>query len=86
MTETTWGSRNAEGMFEIATRFAGFDAKELMAQIIYRTRNSSALKVNERTVTEAMQTIQDRWDAKHKAEGCTINEETGVCDGCRGWC
>ena len=55
---TTWGSRNAEGMFRIATRLAGFDAKELMLEIHRRSTNGH--KVNENTVTQAMQTLSDR--------------------------
>ena len=64
---TTWGSRNAEDMFRIATRIAGFDAKELMLEIHNRTKHSKAKKVNENTVCEAMQTIADRTDAGRAA-------------------
>jgi len=54
-----WGSRNAEDMFKIATRLAGFDAKELMLEIHRRQRGRDA-KVNEATVLAAMQTVKDR--------------------------
>ena len=54
-----WGSRNAEDMFTIATRFAGFDGIELMREI--NRRSPSGRKVNENTVCEAMQTLKDRF-------------------------
>lgn len=53
---TSWGSHNAEGMFNIATRLAGFDPRELMIEI---NRRSKSDKVNERTVLNAMQAIVD---------------------------
>jgi len=60
MAGTTWGSKNAEDMFTIATRLAGFDKMELMAEIIKRQRGRESMRVNEPTVLEAMQTICDR--------------------------
>lgn len=60
MNETTgWGSKNAEAMFNVATRLAGFDAKELMLEITRRQRDRSC-KVYEPTVLEAMQAIANR--------------------------
>lgn len=60
---TTWGSRNAEDMFKIATRLAGFDAKALMLEI-HRSQRDKTRKVNEATVLQAMQTLTDRFDAE----------------------
>jgi len=40
---------------------AGFDARELMIEIVRRTRRSKAEKVNEGTVLQAMQTVCDRY-------------------------
>ena len=57
---TTWGSANAEDMFQIATKIAGFDRIELMKEIVWRTRHSKAQKVNERTVLAAMETVYYR--------------------------
>lgn len=59
---TTWGSVNAEDMFQIATRMAGFDPMELMKEIHRRTMHSKALKVNEHSVLEAMQTVFERYE------------------------
>lgn len=56
---TTWGSVNAEDMFKIATRLAGFDASELMLEIHRRQRRRDA-KVNEATVLAAMATVANR--------------------------
>ena len=61
---TTWGSKNAEQMFIIATRFAGFDAKELMLEI--HRHSPKGKRVKEDTVTNAMHTLKTRWDAAHK--------------------
>ena len=36
---TTWGSANAEDMYRIATRLAGFDAVELMLEIGQQQRD-----------------------------------------------
>lgn len=54
-----WGSANAEDLFKVATRLAGFDARELMLEIHRRLRGRDAL-VNERTVLAAMHTISQR--------------------------
>lgn len=54
-----WGSKNAEDLFIIATRIAGFDSGELMIEIHRRSPKSN--KVNERTVLAAMQTVYDRY-------------------------
>lgn len=56
---TTWGSVNAEDMFQIATKMAGFDPIELMKEIHRRTMRSSAFKVNESTVLNAMGTLDE---------------------------
>ena len=64
--ETTWGSRNAEGMFRIATLLAGFDASELMIEI-HRRQKGRKGNVNESTVCSAMQVLADRWDDAHQA-------------------
>lgn len=55
--ETTWGSRNAEDMFQIATKLAGFDPIELMKEIVRRTKGRKTFRVNEPTVLNAMDTI-----------------------------
>ena len=60
-----WGSKNAEDMFTIATRLAGFDASELMLEI--HRRSTHGRKVNESTVCNAMQTLKDKWHAKQAA-------------------
>ncbi len=57
---TTWGSKNAEDLYRLATRMANFDAGELMTEIHRRTAKSKAEKVNERTVEAAMQTVFER--------------------------
>ena len=54
-----WGSRNAEDMFKIATRLAGFNGPELMLEITRRQGRRNAM-VNEATVLGAMQTISKR--------------------------
>lgn len=59
---TTWGSKNAEDLFKIATRLAGFDAKKLMLEIHRRQRDKSRT-VNETTVERAMQALSERFDA-----------------------
>ena len=58
--ETTWGSKNAEDMYAIATRLAGFDPGELMVEI-HRRSDPYATRVNEPTVLKAMQAVQDRY-------------------------
>jgi len=55
--ETTWGSRNAEDMFQIATKLAGFDPIELMKEIVRRTKGRKTFRVNEPTVLNAMDAI-----------------------------
>lgn len=57
---TTWGSKNAEAMYAIATILAGFDPKELMLEIHRRQRDKTR-QINERTVLQAMQTVFDRY-------------------------
>ena len=61
MTDTTWGSANAEDLFKIATRMAGFDAVELMVEIHRRQHGRDAI-VNVATVSNAMQVVRDRYD------------------------
>ncbi len=61
-----WGSANAEDMFKIATRLAGFDSKELMFEIC-RQQGARDARVNERTVLAAMHTISQREAAKESA-------------------
>ena len=56
MNETTWGSKNAEDMYRIAVKLAGFDAKELMVGINQRSKSG---KVNLATVLAAMQKIDE---------------------------
>ena len=60
---TTWGSKNAEGLFNIATRIAGFDGKELMLEI-HKTQRDKTRNVNEATVLRAMQTVSDRYKGR----------------------
>jgi hypothetical protein len=60
--EMTWGSQNAEDLFRIATRLAGFDPKELMFEIHRRVMKRNPIRVNVNTVLEAMQTVYDRYD------------------------
>jgi hypothetical protein len=79
--KTSWGSKNAEDMFTIATRLAGFDPKELMAEICKRTRGRDSMRVNVNTVTEAMQTICDRdseYVARRKQEIETAHRALGI--------
>lgn len=52
---------NAGDLFKIATRIAGFDAKELMLEIARLQRHSKAVRANERTVLRAMQAVRDRY-------------------------
>lgn len=61
---TTWGSKSAESLYRIATRLAGFDAKELMLAIHRRQRGKSRT-VNVVTVENAMQELTDKWDSEH---------------------
>lgn len=58
---TTWGSRNAEDLFKIATRIAGFDSKKLMLAIHRRQRNKRK-QVNMATVEAAMQELKDNFE------------------------
>lgn len=69
MATTTWGSRPAEDMFKIATRLAGFDARELMLEIHARHDWRRSEKVNERTVLAAMDTLYK----KAHDESCTCS-------------
>ena len=55
---TTWGSKNAEDMFRIATRLANFDARLLMLEICRRSPHGAQVK--ESTVLQAMQTLRDK--------------------------
>lgn len=57
-----WGSVNAEDLYQIATRIAGFDRAELMLEISRRKGRRDGL-VNETTVLNAMKVVSDR----HKA-------------------
>ena len=50
--QTTWGSKNAEDLFSIATRIAGFEAIALMKEISKLSKISA--KVKESTVSQAM--------------------------------
>ena len=54
-----WMSENAQDMFTIAVNMAGFDAKELATLIIMRSMAHPDRKVNEATVTNAMQDLRD---------------------------
>ena len=60
-TETTWGSKAAESMFQIATRLAGFEPGELMLEIHRLTHHRGTTRVNEPTVRKAMSIIYERW-------------------------
>jgi len=62
---TSWGSVNAEDLFTIAVRFANFDSFELMKEI-HRIQRDKSRNVNERTVSQAMKNLKDRFD---KEEG-----------------
>jgi hypothetical protein len=64
--ETSWGSKNAEGMYQIATRIAGFDPIKLMLEIT-RRQGRNLRKVNESTVLAAMQALEDEFDGTSKA-------------------
>ena len=57
---TTWGSRDAEEMFNLATRLAGFDPKELMLEIHRLSGRRDTTRVNVRTVLRAIQNLADR--------------------------
>ena len=64
---TSWGSKNAEDMFQIATKLANFDGIELMKEIILRQKRRDA-KVNVTTVLEAMDTIYLRHNGSYKRD------------------
>jgi hypothetical protein len=56
---TTWGSKNAEDLFTLVTRIAGFDPKALMLEI-HRLQRDKTRQVNERTVLNAVQALSNR--------------------------
>ncbi len=78
---TTWGSRNAEDMFRIATRLAGFNGGQLMVEINRRQRGRDS-KVNEATVLAAMQTLEDRAprDGQREQERVDARARLGVAE------
>ncbi len=55
---TTWGSKNAEDMFTVATKLANFNAKELMVEIHRKSPCGNKVKVS--TVEDAMHIIAER--------------------------
>jgi uncharacterized membrane protein YjdF len=57
-------SNAAHDMFMIATRMAGFDAGELMREIV--RRSPRARTINEPMVLNAMQAISDRYKAAER--------------------
>ena len=64
---TTWGSKNAEAIYDIATALGGFDPVELMLAICQVQKRSS--RVNEPTILQAMQNIIDNQDQNKKEDG-----------------
>jgi hypothetical protein len=66
-----WGSREAEDLFKIATRLAGFDARALMLEITRRQRGRDS-KANAATVLAAMQTLSDKFDREHPTDPSVI--------------
>jgi len=70
---TTWGSKNAEDLYNVATRLAGFDPFELMREIT-KLSTRGASRVNESTVANAMQAIEDRYEALPEEEKAKIED------------
>ena len=68
MFNLKWMSVNAHDMAMIAVRLAGFDCKELFLEIHKLQGRRIGAKVNETTVTHAMQNLTDEWDRLYGPE------------------